>query len=272
MLRPEFDITCRGASFVPEVECVGDQFGGGKDIIGINRVDGHDFVGGILSPPIYNFEKLFTNRFTYFFAVAGGRFAPEPRASRKNSIHRINKVKHAVVAYRVFDCRKKAVVGVKANDVPGVDDRATVNPSFDARHDFCQRRKGVVEISFGCFLCRDVEQAVDLTVDTGSGDRHNLRLLFGGLGIAHPSEDRCQAAVDQLRSPSLGQLSIEVLPHAAERLEFCFGLDLKPLSVFGDQVAHQIAVKLISVAGDDGQQGRKCCVGIVRRGASPRDP
>ena len=66
--------------------------------------------------------------------------------------------------------------------------------------------------------------------------------------MAHPGEDAGQMHVLELRRPLPGELSIEMLTRAAERLAFFGRFDAQPLGMFAADPLKEPLVKIVAIA------------------------
>ena len=73
-------------------------------------------------------------------------------------------------------------------------------------------------------------------------------------GIAHAGVELRQVDVLHLRRPAAGQLVVQMLPRAAERLPRALRLGPQPLAVRPGGARQQIFVELIAIRGDVRQQ------------------
>ena len=88
-------------------------------------------MGCELPPPVDDLSKLNFNRVAELVLVHRGRFGPEPGTNRKDLMHQLDKVINAMITNRIFDRGKQAVVGVKAENVPRVNNRTTFDCPFE---------------------------------------------------------------------------------------------------------------------------------------------
>ena len=107
------------------------------------------------------------------------------------------------------------------------------------------------------------EQAIDLAQHAGRGDAHGVGLLERGVGIAHAGVELRQVHVLHLGGAAAGQLVVQMLPGAAERLPRALRLGPQPVAVLARGARQQLLVELIAIGGDVRQQGRQRHVGVV---------
>ena len=111
------------------------------------------------------------------------------------------------------------------------------------------------------------EQAVNLTQHAGRRDAYAVGLGQGGVGVAHASVELGEVHMLHLDCASAGQLMVQVLTSAAERLSRPFGFFAQAVAERSGRLGKQALVKLIAVRGDVGKQVRERDVRIVAIGA-----
>ena len=129
-----------------------------------------------------------------------------------------------MIADAVFQGRKQAVMGIKAQDVPGIDHRAAVDRPLEQIDDLRQQVRRIVELPAVAGELAAGHQAVDLTLHAGRSAGHDVCLVLGRCGVPHAGKDLGQMHVLELRCPLAGKLRIEMLPRAAKGLPPLGGL------------------------------------------------
>ena len=107
------------------------------------------------------------------------------------------------------------------------------------------------------------EQAIDLAEHAGRGDAHAVGFGQRRVGIAHAGVELRQVHVLHLDRAAAGQLVVQMLPRAAERLPRALRFGPQPLAVRAGRVREQLLVELIAIGGDVRQQVRERDVGAV---------
>ncbi len=110
------------------------------------------------------------------------------------------------------------------------------------------------------------EQAIDLAQHAGRGDAHAVGFGQSRVGIAHAGIELSQVHVLHLDRAAAGQLVIQMLASAAERLAGALRFGAQALAVRAGCVGEQVLVKLVAIGGDVRQQVRERDVGAVAAG------
>ena len=116
------------------------------------------------------------------------------------------------------------------------------------------------------------QPAEDLAEQPHRHGRDAPRLVAAGLGIAHLGEEQRQVALLQLRGAVAGQVGVEVLPGAAERLARRRLLPGAAGRAWAPpRPASKCVVKGIAIAGDARQQRGQGVGGVVGGRAAAAD-
>ena len=91
-----------------------------------------------------------------------------------------------------------------------------------------------------------------------------------GIGVAHAGVELRQVHVLHLRRAAAGQLVVQMLPRAAERLPRALRFGPQPLAVRPGGAREQLFVELIAIGGDVRQQVGERDVRVVAAGPLPR--
>ena len=134
------------------------------------------------------------------------------------------------------DGGKEAVLAAEAEDVPGIDHRPALDRPVQQVLDRRQLRGRLGQLAA---LDRQVgggQPAAHVALHPGRGHRHDRGLPRRRLRIAHGREELRQVDVLQLLGAAAGQVMVEVLPRAAERLPQRQRLGPQPLGVRARQL------------------------------------
>ena len=184
---------------------------------------------------------------------------------------------------------EKAVLPAKAENIPGIDQGPAFDRAVQQGDRFFQQPLGMRQTRPVTsrlaprrssrrtmhFLDRQVRRgqpAVDVALQPGRGHRHDPRLPLGRLRIAHPREELGQMHVLQLLRAAAGQVLVEMLPHAAERLPQRHGFRLQTLRMRPLHLRQQPLVEGVAVDGDLLHQRRQRHARIVGLRPVAADP
>ena len=204
--------------------------------------------------------------------VDGGRLGPGAGAQVENLLDQLDQVVDAEIVDRVFQRGKQAEVAAEADDVPGVDERTAFDAALEQVLDLGKVAGDGIELMGVDRLVAGGEQAIDLAQHAGRGDPHRMGLLERRVGIAHAGVELGQVHVLHLRGAAAGQLVVQMLPGAAERLARALRFGPQPFAVLVRGARQQILVELVAIGGDVRQQSRERDVGAVAAGPLPVVP
>jgi hypothetical protein len=254
---PEGDIArCRTAA-VPDIERLGHAFRGPIDTERVVRLDARHLVDGKFVPPLGRVVELFSNSLAELGVVGSGRCAPDLRVEGPQPIDERHEIVGPMVADAVLRRGEQAVVGVEAEDVPRIDNGATLNPPLEQVDNLRQvagrfvKPRGIAsEVARG-------HQAIDLAQDASRSARHDARLALGGGRVSHASKNLRQVNVFELRGSLAGKLRVEMLPRAAKGLPLFGRFDPQPLGMFARDPLKQLLIEVVPVTGDVRQELRQ---------------
>ena len=197
---------------------------------------------------------------------------PKLGGDRENLFHQLDKLIDPMVEHAVFGSRKQAELPLKAQDIPGIDQRAAFDGPGEQLVDRQQLGGRRVQLAAIDGQPGAGNLAADLATHAGRGRRHDVGLPPGRFGIAHRGEQQSQMDVFELCRPAPGQIVIQMLPGTGQRLAPGGRLAAQPLAVLARGSGQQLFVIGIAISGDllhqRPQRGRRAVrVGPAAAGA-----
>ena len=183
----------------------------------------------------------------------------------------LDQIIDALIADAVFEGGETGILGLKAEDVPRIDQRAASNAAAEEVFHFGQELGGRRHVAALEQQLTRREPPVHLGEHARRAHRDLGGLSAAGLGIADLSEEQGELALLQLQGPLPGHVVVQALADAAERLPRALRVVAQALRLRAGAAVEQVGVEGFAVLGDARHQLRQRHGRIVRLGPAAAD-
>src|SRR5579875_2954357 len=206
-----------------------------------------DFSSGKSVPPLGQPPQPGRQGPHQFVIACSCGFTHQSSIKIENLFNDLNQFVHSRIADAVLASRRQRKQSLKAEDVPWINKGTTSNAAVQQILDLWQTCGCFAQLSPLCLSLSTGQMAEDLAQKAYRHSRDAASLFTAGFWIAHFSEQQGQIALLQLQGTMTCQVSIEMLPSAAEGLPRCCPLLAQALGVRSLQLLEQFFIKEIAI-------------------------